>query len=357
MSPLLDRFKRTRFGQKLGDLRKFLRALTYRGRLSSERRIFAGQEQLHELPPIYHYWSNRYLRPWIEELGASDPTAFFVQELRSCAAADSEGPRFLSIGSGNCTTEIAIARALRAQGLERFELECVDINPTMLERGRAGALEHGVAEHLRFTRADFNKLRLERSYTGVMADQSLHHVTALEQLFDALARALRPGGRFVVHDMIGRNGHARWPEALVEVQRFWKELAPEQRFNHLTGRCDEEYPNTDYSRYGFEGIRAQDILPLLLERFHVDAFLPFANIVDPFIDRAYGPNFDVASARDRAFIDAVHARDEALIAAGTLTPTHMLAVLALERIDAPRLSRGLRPERCVRRSNRCQAPN
>jgi hypothetical protein len=46
-----------------------------------------------------------------------------------------------------------------------------------------------------------------------------------------------------------------------------------------------------------------------------------------FTDRAFGHNFDVASERDRDFIDRVHARDEAEIRAGRLTPTHMFAVM------------------------------
>jgi hypothetical protein len=35
----------------------------------------------------------------------------------------------------------------------------------------------------------------------------------LEHLFDAVSTALGEDGRFVIYDIIGRNGHLRWPEA------------------------------------------------------------------------------------------------------------------------------------------------
>ena len=54
-----------------------------------------------------------------------------------------------------------------------------------------------------------------------MANHSLHHVLALEHLFAQVSATLREDGVFVVNDMIGRNGHQRWPEALDLLQRIW----------------------------------------------------------------------------------------------------------------------------------------
>ena len=45
----------------------------------------------------------------------------------------------------------------------------------------------------------------------------------------------RPGGKFLISDMIGRNGHQRWPEALTIVHDFWRKLPPSYRFNRLVG--------------------------------------------------------------------------------------------------------------------------
>jgi hypothetical protein len=50
-------------------------------------------------------------------------------------------------------------------------------------------------------------------------------------------------------------------------------------------------------------------------------------VIDPFVDRAFGPNFDPDAPWDRSFIDAVQQRDEEEFVAGRIKPTHILAVL------------------------------
>jgi hypothetical protein len=160
--------------------------------------------------------------------------------------------------------------------------------------------------------------------------------------------SLLPTGTFVTSDMIGRNGHMRWPEALAIVQEFWRELPKEQTYNHLLQRHETLYENWDCSSEGFEGIRAQDILPLLIAYFEFDVFLPFANVVDPFIDRTFGPNFNAANPADRAFIDRVHARDHAEIASGAIKPTHILAAMCSGRAGLQRYVDGLTPSFSVR---------
>ena len=127
--------------------------------------------------------------------------------------------------------------------------------------------------------------------------------------------------------MVGRNGHLRWPEALRIVQEFWRHLPPSYRFNQKLGGFEETFADWDCSVEGFEGVRSQDVLPLLLEYFHFQLFIPFGNVIDPFIDRAFGPHFDVTAEWDRNFLDRVHQRDELEMAAGRLTPTHLLAVM------------------------------
>jgi SAM-dependent methyltransferase len=197
----------------------------------------------------------------------------------------------------------------------------------MLERGTQLAQTDGLADKVVPLQADFNEWQPVGRYDGIIAHQSLHHVVALEHLFDAVGAALAPHGRFIVSDMIGRNGHQRWPEALAIVREFWRELPSAYRYNRQLKRQEDEFLDWDCSTEGFEGIRAQDILPLLVERFGFDMFLGFANVIDPFIDRGFGPNFSADSQSDREFIDHVHERDQAEIAAGSIKPTHMFAVM------------------------------
>jgi SAM-dependent methyltransferase len=331
-------------------LAKCSRDTGYEEKLAAETEIYEDVADVHELPPIFHYWSNKHLRPMLEELGFSNPDEFFAKYLgESARRRGTAAPIFLSLGAGNCDTEIRVARLLRKAGIERFTVECVDLNQRMLERGLAMAQREGVAEHIVPVEGDFNQWRAAKQYDAVMANQSLHHVLNLEGLFDEVKRSLATGGCFVVSDIIGRNGHQRWPEALAAVQRFWRELPHDYRYNRQLGRYEHAYRNWDCSGEGFEGIRAQDILPLLLQRFEFHLFVGFANVIDLFVDRSFGPNFDADAEWDRGFIDRVHAFDEAAFRKGELTPTHMMAVLTPEACEKAVYARGLGPEESVRR--------
>jgi len=316
--------------------------------MAAETLVYKDVADINVLPGIFHYWSNKYLRSMIEEFGFSNPDQFFAKYLLQSAESTGEAqPRFVSIGAGNCDTEVRVAKLLRDAGCRGFTIECLDMNPHMLQRGREFAKQEEVGDFVAFTEGDFNHWRPAGTYAGVMANQSLHHVMNLEGLFDAIASAMHPKALFITHDMIGRNGHMRWPEALAEVQRFWQELPREYRYNRSLQRQEDKYINWDCSSEGFEGIRAQDIVPLLLERFHFRVFIGFANVIDVFVDRAFGHNFDENGEWDRDFIDRVHAFDESAIRAGTITPTHMMAVMSLDG-GAPCVSaRGVTPEMSV----------
>jgi SAM-dependent methyltransferase len=326
-----------------------LGGVNYQDRLAAEKAFFEDCTNVHELPDIFHYWSNGKIRPQQEVFGFSSPNGMFEKYLSEhCERGRGRTQRFVSIGSGNCDLEIELARALLRRGHDRFIIECLDLNPAMLERGRAVAEREEIGQWIEFQEGDFNEWQPQHEYDAVIANQSLHHVLNLEGLFSRIQENLRPGGRFVISDMIGRNGHQLWPEALEIVQEFWKELPPSYRFNNLLQRHEEVFDNWDCSQEGFEGIRAQDILPLLLGRVHFEFFFAFGNVIDPFVSRSFGHNFNASGRWDREFIDRLHRCDQQEMLAGNIKPTHMVAVAGNDR-DVPRVfAEPFSPEFCVR---------
>jgi SAM-dependent methyltransferase len=285
-------------------------------------------------------------------VGISSIEAFFVEAL-AVAAHDRQhdGPaRFCSIGAGNCDAEVHMAVGLQEHGIRDFVIECFDLNPLMLERGHAQARELGVGDHIVGVDGDFNRWVPNGLYDGFVANQALHHVINLEGLFDGIAAALRPPGRFIVSDMIGRNGHQRWPEARAIVESFWSELPEAYRYHHTLRRDEREFLDWDCSVEGFEGVRAQDIMPLLVDRFAFESFLAFGNVIDVFVDRGFGPNFEVDASWDRAFIDRVHARDVEALLSGEVKPTHLIATMRLAPVaGGPKVWSTMTPEFAVRR--------
>ena len=321
----------------------------YDAQVRKEIGIFKDWVNVHNLPDIAHYWADGKIRPKQEALGYSSAYDMFKQYLeRQCLREPGRSLRFVSIGSGNCDIEIEFARHLMSAGHSNFVMECLDLNPAMLDRGREAARQSGVSAQISFVQGDFNRWQPDQEYDAVLAVQSLHHVVNLEGLFKQIRASLRPHGRFIITDMIGRNGHQRWPEALEIVNEFWRELPPAHRYNRMLQRHDEEFVNWDCSIEGFEGIRSQDILPLLLSHFHFELFMAYGNVIDPFVDRAFGHNFDPAVAWDRDFIDRVHQRDEEAMLSGLIKPVHMDAVVGKEPMERVLCHKPFTPEFSVR---------
>ena len=302
----------------------------------------------HAIPAIFEHWERTHVRPLLEPLGADDTEQFFVRQLLDSAKrSGSPAPRFLSLDAGTCDLELQLAVALRQAGLGEFNIECVELSPLKLARARATALARGLARHVTLVRADTNTWRAKTSYDGVLGRGGLDRVQRLERLLDEVQRALADGASFVVSSRIGRNGHRCWPEALAEVQRFFEELPIGHRWNHLLRRSEMTFVDHDQSRFG-QGLRAQDVLPQLLARFSMPLFAGYGGAIEAFVSAAMGPNLSPQVARDRDFIARVHDNDEALLQAGQLTPTRMLAVLTAGDSGTPAYARGLAPASCVR---------
>ena len=105
--------------------------------MARELEIFANQTEVNDLPPIFHYWSNKYLRPMLEQFGFSNPDQFFAHFLERCCRENTGHPiQIVSVGAGNCDTEVRVARLLLERGINDFTLTCLDLNEDML--GLAG---------------------------------------------------------------------------------------------------------------------------------------------------------------------------------------------------------------------------
>jgi len=304
---------------------------------------------VHELPQAHHHWAGLFLGPLFAELDVLNIDELFDQCVaEQCLRCAPDNARLVSLGAGNGETELPMARRLADRGLKNLELVLLELNESMLRRALATAAELGIADRVRVQATDLNVWTATEPADIYLAVQSLHHVVELEHLYDEVVRTLEPDGVLLVNDMIGRNGHVRWPEAAAIVRGIWELMPARYRRSSYSGQIDHEFPDWDCSGEGFEGVRSQDVLPLLLERFHPELYVTFANVIDPFVDRVYGHNFDMSSAEDVTFIDTVGRLDDALLDLGVVTPTHLVASFRKRPAEC-RYPRERSPERTVRR--------
>ena len=109
-------------------------SLKYAARMRNELNTFTGIENVHDLPTIAHYWSEKYLIPIFEPFGFRNSVEFFRNYIgQVCSQKAGSTIRILSVGAGNAATEINIGEWLRENGIENYTFECVDINAEVLK--------------------------------------------------------------------------------------------------------------------------------------------------------------------------------------------------------------------------------
>lgn len=310
-------------------------ARTYEEQLQEQIEQYRDTEEMHDLPEVFHRWSADYVGPGLRAVfGVSDINGFYVEAFLAAARQQEGAPVFLSLGCGDGAVEIGIARTLVERGVERFRFVCFDLSDVLLERFRA-AMPAGLADRFELVSGDLNAASFETilgqdvtrgRFDAIMANHSLHHIVDLEGVFRTAYDNLAEHGIFVTGDMIGRNGHMRWPEARLFVEFFWPFLSQRQRRNVLLRRDERRFADHDCSTEGFEGVRAEEVLPLLLRQgFEPARFFGFGGMVDVFIDRCFGPNFSVEDADDVFIAGRIGFLNEVLLDAGLVKPTMMLA--------------------------------
>ena len=324
--------------------------LTYEQRIAAQIEQFRQGVNLHALPDIFHYWAHNYLRPKINDIFEVDGIAdFFASPIAAIARSrNGEAIQILSVGSGDCSVDIMVADALIKQGVSEFTIHATELSPVLIEQANQAISGAKLTDHIRCVEVDLNRWSPpSAAFDAAFASHSLHHIENLEHLFAAIRQSLKPGAVFCVSDMIGRNGHMRWPETLEIFQKFWAILPESHRYNRLLSRLELTYINHDCSTQGFEGIRAQDILPLLLVNFYPGRFLTVGGLTDILLDRAFGHNFDPQNDFDRNFIDLVHMVNEKFLEAGIITPTQLLAYFHVEPSNVITW-KDIGPERSIR---------
>lgn len=323
---------------------------TYAERIKQQIEQYRHVENIHALPDIFHVWSNEFIRPCMESVFEGRFMFGDVYASQMALAFKRTGNRkVLSLGAGDGSTEIEIAKRLVASGEQKFVIVCSELSDILIGRGTDAARREGVSEYIKFSQNDLNSWQTSEKFAALMANQSLHHFDQLEHVFDTVLKTMEDQGVFLSNDTIGRNGHLRWPEVRSVVDAIWTSLPEPVRYNRQLDRLESpNFLDWDCSNEGFEGIRAQDIMPLLLQRFGFSHFAAWGGFIDVLVDRGFGHNFDATNPQHVKFIKDVAVANDALLRAGVIKPTQMFAVMTKDRTTTCRVHEGLTPQKALR---------
>lgn len=297
-------------------------------RALAERVAFSvtPQYQGETLPPIFHYWSARFLVPDAERLGFGSSEAQFIDHARGHFSATGRRVNILSVGTGACSMEIAMAVQLKAEGIPA-DVICIDFNPTLMRKAANVAHEQGIGDQIVFKTKDCNQPFDLPGQDVIIVNQFFHHVTELETFCQSLRRSLAQNGVLLSSDIVGRNGHMLWPAVESVVQRAWSSLPASKRHDRYFNSKSEQYRPINHAAYSNEGVRAQDVVGCLLAEFDFELFFTFGGAIMPFVERRIGFNLDPEQAEDCAWIDALQRVDAEALASARYPASNMIAAL------------------------------
>ncbi len=293
--------------------------LEYKTKIQNEIATYEHVTDVHQLPEIHGLYGREFLTSNIQKLtGCKGYQSWWIDEIKKLAKKLKRPVNILSLACGNGDTEINLIKRLNLN--KKVKITGVDINPAMVERGTQLAKENNL-DNVKFEVHDLNFLNLNETFDVVLANHSLHHIVNLENMFEEIDNKTSKNFVFLINDMIGRNGHVMWDNTAQVVNALWNELDEKYKLNAYSKQYDSLPFNIDCSQSGFEGIRAQDILSNLKKYFDFELFLPFSVIMNRFVERTYGHNFNVKDQNDVNLIKKILSLDVKLLQENKLSPT------------------------------------
>jgi SAM-dependent methyltransferase len=265
-----------------------------------------------ELRDPYHY--AHYLLD--DALRSKAPN--FHQRLGAMAAA--RPLRILSLCSGAARIEAGMAAV--AGSAAHWTL--MDLSESLLQSA-AMNFPDGIVPDL--IAGNLNEIRnFGERFDVIMCVSGLHHIVELERVVDFIRDALVDDGEFwSIGEAIGRNGNRLWGSDLEVANGCFHELPARLRRNRYSGIIDESLPDDDYASGTFEGIRSQDIVPLLMDRFESVHLYRRNCFLWRLVNQAYSDNYDMENPVDIAHLHSIVSAEIAHFRGGG-RPTEMHAV-------------------------------
>jgi SAM-dependent methyltransferase len=291
-------------------------------KITEESNRFSDSGDSHDLPKIASWFSENILCPeLLLHTGSKSFQDLVLQSIKENRKGSKEFV-VVSLGAGHGQIENDILQKVDAVSPGDTHFYAIDLfSPN-------DTIESNINGNLyRLTRysQDINKPVFPDTADLIIVHHALHHFVELEDIFESIYNILTSNaGTLVIADMVGRNGHMRWPESLYAISRIWWALPEEKQQNNQFNKRWSNFENWDCSAEGFEGIRSEDILKPLFKFFESSGSFFWGGVLDPFLDRGFGDNFDPSNQDDLKMINNVLSIENEMTDRGYLTPTQVI---------------------------------
>jgi len=170
------------------------------------------------------------------------------------------GETVLDLGSGAGIDVFLAAQQVGESG----RVIGIDMTPEMLQRARENAAKHGI-ENVEFRQGDIEAMPVDdASVDVVISNCVINLVPDKRSVYSEMHRVLRPGGRFIVSDMVT---YGTMPEAVKKDLELWAgcvagaldrqeylSIIAEKGFERVSVKSESTYDSPDKSAFGLQSV-------------------------------------------------------------------------------------------------------
>lgn len=134
-----------------------------------------------------------------------------------------DGMRALSLGCGTGHRELHLA------GLSEFRrIDAIDMSEVRIEHAREKAESEGHGGKINYIAGNVHSIEIpDNCYDLVLAEQSLHHFSPLDEILKKVESSLKPDGNFIFNEFTGPS-RFQWTKEQLEAVNGILEILPEK---------------------------------------------------------------------------------------------------------------------------------
>jgi SAM-dependent methyltransferase len=264
------------------------------------------------------------IRRYLHRISTGDPNCDWLTYVRAHHLPPVVR-RTLVVGCGSGWLERALAKK------EGFpEIVACDIAPDVVDRARRQAEAAGLSA-LRYETVDLEEDPLpEGPFDAVFANDVLHHVSRLEELYAGIHGTLAPGGRFIFNEYVGPNRFQYSDARMDLINRYFRLFPDRLRMDPVAGGLTWRRRRIDPAKLiaedPTEAVRSEDVLPLARKTFRAVREYPYGGgLLNPLLFGVIS-NFRPNDPQDDRLLDVLCAAEEYLTSNDLLEPDFMIFV-------------------------------
>lgn len=213
--------------------------------------------------------------------------------------------RLLSIGSGSCSHELALAKYSNFE-----EIVCVDLAQNRLDEAKNIAKERQLT-NLTFNCKDILSNQLEKnSFDIVFFHQSLHHFKNIEKFISSkIYDCLTPSGKLIINEYVGPTRNQYSKKQIKSINKALKIIPKKYRKRFKTNLVKNTFYGSGILRMILadpsEGIDSANIMPSIKAHFKTIVEKPYGGNLLMGVFKDISHHFIKLNVEKRKILDAL----------------------------------------------------